>query len=429
MKNINKLQFQASPGVYQFLNGKGEVLYVGKAKNLKNRIKSYFAKEVGRGPAIEMMVKEAQEIKTMVCESEIEAVILEAELINKLQPKYNVRQKDDKTFLLIYISNDTYPKVSTIRYKEALLRKSKLKKREYFGPYPAGLALKKSLRYLRKIFKFRDCSEVKYRTYRKRGRPCLFGEINLCKAPCTDKISRQDYAKNIEWFKEFLRGNKKRIIKDIERAMKGASKAKRYEEAADLRDKIDALNHIHEVAVEIKDTFEDSSKILFKRIECFDISNIQGKFAVGAMSVVLRGKPAPSEYRKFKIKTVKDANDYAMMGEIIKRRLNKTPPAGGWPMPDLIVVDGGVAHLNLTKNILVDQKLNIPIVAIAKGERRDKDEFHFSDSPIAKYLKKTPELQRILINARDEAHRFAIQYYRKIHGKGLLENTTTDSIH
>jgi excinuclease ABC subunit C len=416
MKNINKLQLSTSPGIYQFLNEKGEVLYVGKAKNLKNRIKSYFAKEIGRGAAIEIMVKEATKIKTIVCESEIEAVILEAELITKLQPKYNVRQKDDKTFLLIHISNDTYPKVSTVRYKEALLLKSKLKKREYFGPYPAGLALKKSLRYLRKIFKFRDCSDSKYRIYQKRRRPCLSGDINLCTSPCTDKISREDYAKNIEWFKKFLRGNKKKIIKDIERAMRVASKAKRYEEAAELRDKVEALNHIHEVALDIKDTFESSSKVLFQRIECYDISNISGKFAVGAMSVVERGKVAPNEYRKFKIKAAHSANDYAMMGEIIKRRLNNR-----WKMPDLVVVDGGVAHLNLVKSILDDQKVEIPVVAIAKGEKRNKNEFHFSDSPIAKYIKKTPGLERALIIARDEAHRFAIQYYRKLHGKMLLE--------
>ena len=397
---------------------------MGKAKSLKNRIKSYFVREVGRGPAIELMVKEASDIKIIECESEIEAVVLEAELINKLQPKYNVRQKDDKTFLLVHISSEEYPKVSTVRYKEALLLKSKLKKREYFGPYPAGLALKKSLRYLRKIFQFRDCSKAKYRTYEKRGRPCLFGDIDLCTSPCIDKISIEDYATNIEWFKTFLRGNKKMIIRDIERAMNTASKATKYEEAADLRDKIESLNHIHEVAVDIKDTFESSSNILFQRIECFDISNISGKFAVGAMSVAERGKAVPSEYRKFKIKTVKGANEIAMMREMLERRFKHASKTSGWSMPDLIVIDGGVAHLNLVISILNHHKIDIPVVAIAKGEKRDKNEFHYSDSLIANYLKKTPELELTLIIARDEAHRFAIQYYRKLHRKQLLENNT-----
>ena len=214
------------------------------------------------------------------------------------------------------------------------------------------------------------------------------------------------------------------IIRDIERAMNTASKATKYEEAADLRDKIESLNHIHEVAVDIKDTFESSSNILFQRIECFDISNISGKFAVGAMSVAERGKAVPSEYRKFKIKTVKGANEIAMMREMLERRFKHASKTSGWSMPDLIVIDGGVAHLNLVISILNHHKIDIPVVAIAKGEKRDKNEFHYSDSLIANYLKKTPELELTLIIARDEAHRFAIQYYRKLHRKQLLENNT-----
>jgi excinuclease ABC subunit C len=419
MKNIKK-NLPPAPGVYQFLGEKGEILYVGKARNLKNRIKSYFSKNIGRGPAIELMIREAKNIKVIECESEIEAVILEAELINKIQPKYNVRQKDDKTFLLIHIPNEEYPRVSTVRYKEALMLGKNLKKREYFGPYPAGLALKQSLKFLRKIFKFRDCSETKFKTYRKKGRPCLYGDINLCAAPCIGSAIKEDYLNNIKWLKDFLRGEKKKIIKEIEKGMKAASHNQQFEKAAELRNKIDALNHIHEVALDIKDTFEGSSTILFRRIECFDISNIQGEYAVGAMSVMLDGKSTTCEYRKFKIRTVKGANEIAMMREVLDRRFNNDK----WPKPDLIVIDGGVAHLNLVNKILVDQKLSIPAVAIAKVEKRNKNELHFSDSPLANYIKKTPALTKLLVLARNEAHRFAIQYYRKLHTKGLLEDNT-----
>jgi len=412
-KKENTKEAPSFPGVYQFLDKKSEVLYVGKAKNLKNRIKSYFAREINRGVGIEIMVREAKHIKIIECESEIEAVLLEAELIKKLNPKYNIRQKDDKSFSLIEITCDDFPKVLISRFKEFESQKNTS---DYFGPYPSGDSLKKSLKYLRKIFPYMDCSKTKYNTYKRKKRFCLYGEIEICTAPCVDRISRLEYRKNINYLKNFLRGGKKKVIKSLEMEMKKYSRRREYEKAQITKIKLEALYHLRDVAVGIRDEFLISENILFNRIECYDISNIGGKYAVGGMSVFVGGERSLSEYRKFKIKTVKGTNDILMLKEIFVRRMRNE-----WLKPDLILIDGGVSQLRVIQEIVENKKLDIPVVSISKGKKRNKNEFHFSDSPIAKYILKTPSAQKVLIQARDEAHRFSINYYRTLHKKGLFD--------
>lgn len=426
--------FPKSPGVYFFLDAKGVVLYVGKAKKLNSRIKSYFLKNLDRGPVIDQMMELAVKADYTRTESEIEAVFLEAELIKKLWPKYNSALKDDKSFNFIRISKEEYPIVTLVRSREIDQNKKLKVKAELFGPYPAGLALKKSIRYLRRIFQFRDCSITKYNLADKKNRKCLYGDINICSAPCADGISKEEYRKNISYFRKFLRGKKKEIIKSLERDMKNASRSGNFELAAHHRDQILALNHLHQVAIGLRDDSFDSSKILFNRIECYDISNISGEYAVGAMSAITNGKADNSEYRKFKIKTVKGANDLAMLEEMLVRRFKNS-----WPKPDLIVIDGGINQLNIAKKVIEELKsessrqslsrtllidsnnnFDIPIVSIAKGAKRDKNELHFSNQNIAQYIKKTPVAQKSIILARDEAHRFAIKYYRLLHGKDLF---------
>jgi len=391
---------------------KSEVLYVGKAKNLKNRIKSYFAKEINRGAGILTMLKEAKYVKTIECESEIEAVLLEAELIKKLKPKYNIRQKDDKSFSLIEITKEDYPKVIVSRFKDFESQKNKL---DYFGPYPFGDSLKKSLKYLRKIFPYMDCSKHKYNSYKRKKRTCLYGEIEICTAPCIDRISRLEYRKNINYLKTFLRGGKKQVIEKLEKEMKAYSKQKKYEKASKTLKKLEALYHLRDVAIGIRDEFLVSENILFNRIECYDISNILGKYAVGGMSVFIRGKKSLKDYRKFKIKSMESANDLLMMREVFERRVKNN-----WPKPDLILVDGGENHLRAIREIVESNKLDIPVVSISKGAKRDKNEFYFSDSLTAKYIKSTPSAQKVLIQARDEAHRFSINYYRTLHKKRVF---------
>ena len=409
-------EFPKSPGVYQFIGSDGDILYVGKAKNLNSRIKSYFLKEIGRGPGIEIMVGLATDVKYLVTDSEIEAVLLEAELIKKLKPKYNIRAKDDKSFLIIKITKstkDNFPCVELVRSSNVDITD---KSADYFGPYPAGLLLKKSLNYLRKVFPFRDCSKTKFRTYQKKCRPCIYGDIRVCTSPCANWVNKTEYQKNINYLKSFLRGKKSDIYKKLNLEMAKLSKMKRFEEAGLVRDQLHALDHLKDVAIGLRDDVFDSGKILFKRIECYDISNIGADFAVGSMIVFMDGKKSTDDYRKFKIKFQDGSNDLKMMKEMLERRFNNN-----WPKPDLIIIDGGETHLQVAKRVLDFTNLEIPLISIAKGAKRKKNEFHFGDEKIAKYFHRNLSIQNIAISARDEAHRFAISYYRSLHKKNIFK--------
>lgn len=503
IKNFPKI-----PGVYQFIGESGEILYVGKAKNLQNRLKSYFAREIGRGLGIDLMVQQAKDIKIYETESEIEAVILEADLIGKLKPKYNIRQKDDKSFLAIKITKPksrtwsveggtdiTAPNpslerrgiqgidpseiscVGLVRFRDVDLAD---KSAWYFGPYPSGELLKKSMRYLRRIFPFRDCSDRKFVRYSSFNRKCLYGDIGICPGVCVGENVKTEYQKNVKLFIDFLRGKKGKIVKDLEKEMAKLSRAKKFEQASILRDRLKALGHLKDVAIGIKDDVATPTSILFKRIECYDISNIQGEYAVGSMVVFEGGEPNKNEYRKFKIRgnritfnsnealtlpygfrgasridtpaicsfsegwslavpagrqvtdkrLTQDASqgDLQMMEEMLRRRFHHTlhkashGTGNNWPLPNLIIIDGGLVHLNLTRKILGELKLDISVVSIAKGPGRKKNEFHFANQSIAQYFHSNVDLQRVAVKARNEAHRFAIEYYRKLHRKDLLNS-------
>jgi excinuclease ABC subunit C len=458
------------PGVYRFIDASGEILYVGKAKNLQNRLRQYFLKELGRGPAIAQMVEKAARIEWSETDSEIEAVILEADLIKKLKPKYNVRLKDDKSFLAIKIakkiskssppagglipkqilnskyksqtkkpaSNETiFPAIELVRYKDVDLSD---KSAEFFGPYPAGLLLKKSLRYLRKIFPYRDCSKTKYNTYKKRNRSCIYGDIRVCTAPCVGWVGEERYLKNIRYLKNFLKGRKKVVIADLQKEMVALSRDKKFEEAALVRNQLQALNHLKEVAIGLRDDVFTIEHTLFKRIECYDISNLGEEFAVGSMVVFVDGKAENGEYRKFKIKNAEsriqdsakpltppslpshdqegrgNKSDLERLQQVLQRRFKNN-----WSKPDLIIIDGGEMQLKVAKEVLKEFELNISLISISKGKERKKNDFHYADSNLAKYFSKDKALQNIAISARDEAHRFAISYYRKLHQKSVLE--------
>jgi len=418
-KDFNKLvDLPKQPGVYHFLDENGVVLYVGKAKNLKNRVKQYFLKELGRGPSIGQMVERATGIRWIETESEIEAVILEAELIRKLKPKYNIRSKDDKSFLVIKITKknqktNEFPCVELVRYKDLDLKD---KTADYFGPYPAGLLLKKSLRYLRKIFPYRDCSQAKFKTYSKKKRACIYGDIALCNAPCIGNLSAKDYQRNIFLLKSFLRGKKQKVIDSLEKLMKEKSKKHQFEEAAVIRNRLQALYHIKNVAIGIRDDLYSSNELIFSRIECYDISNIGDKYAVGSMVVFTNSKMDKDQYRKFKIRG-KSISDLERLQQVLERRFNND-----WPLPDLVVIDGGKQQLKVAKEVINGLNLNIPIISISKGPKRNRNEFHYSNAAVANYFKNNLTAKNIIMSSRDEAHRFAINYYRKVHNKELFND-------
>ena len=416
IKKLARGEITTLPGVYIFIDKKGDILYIGKAKNLRSRVKSYFNRleelRENRSEAIFQMVNKINQIRIFPTDSEIEAILLEAELINKQKPKYNSRQKDDKSFYLIKIDKKKYPNVELVRS-----RNIRIKKRDiiYFGPYYSGDLVKKALRILRKIFPYTNCSQTKFLRQSKVKRACLYGDLNLCLSPCV--AVENENLEQLDFLIDFLRGNKKKIIKNLEKKMFNLSKEKKFEQAKILRDKIFALSHLNRYPLGIKDSFSDFQNFAnFPRIEAYDISNIGGDFAVGAMTVASLGKIDKKEYKKFKIKTINEQNDIAMTAEIIERRLKND-----WPMANLIIIDGGVQHLRVVSKILRNLELKIPIVAIAKGIDRKKDELHFSSLKLSEYFKNNKDLMMLIIDLRNEAHRFSQNYYRTLHRKGLTK--------
>ncbi len=415
------------PGCYLFKNRAGEVLYVGKALSLRDRVRSYFSGPTDR-PNIRPLVKEIFEIETVTTDSEIEAVLLEPDLIKKFRPRFNIRQRDDKSFLMIEIENyrieksvsrvsrqpvghQLYPRIHLIRLND-YRKKKKTKKTKgnlYFGPYPSSYSLKRAMRQLRKIFPFRDCAPSKFDRYQRLGRGCLYHSLNLCPAPCVPAIDQKDYRTVLGQLIRFIRGEKKRLVKDLELLMKNEAAKKNFEKAVIVRDQLYGLRHIHQVAGlrrEDLNRIRDEVKEGPRRIEAYDISNIQGQFSVGSMVVFEQGIPKKSDYRRFRIKTVSGANDTAALAEVVARRLGHPE----WPLPDLFLIDGGLGQLLAVGRVIEDRKINRPILAIAKGRSRKRldrrwrgEESFLSDN--------------LLCHARDEAHRFAVSYYRKLHLK------------
>jgi excinuclease ABC subunit C len=404
-----------SPGVYKFINPEGVVIYIGKAKIIRNRVANYFNSGGDQRPMIGQLVSQIVKIEYIECDSEVEALILESALISKIRPKYNARLKDDKSYQMIKISADNFPRVSLVRYADYQLKK--ISREHYFGPFPESGDVKKALKILRKIFLFADCNQQKFTNYQKRGRACLFGMIGNCQAPCIGKISEEGYKKELDFLLGFLRGQKKSVISSIEKEMKISSNKHQFERAAFLRDRLNTLRKLNQNQV-INDDFKSFYEEKINRIEAFDISNISGELSVGSMSVVIDSKSESSEYRRFRIKTVFGINDPAMIAEVLKRRLAHRE----WPLPDLIVIDGGEGQFAAAKGEIQKSRQKIRLIAIAKGPSRKDDRLIYEDPELEKIIKKEENTLREIKYARDEAHRFAVKYFHERQLKNLIHS-------
>ncbi len=385
------------PGVYFFKDSSGTILYVGKAANLKKRVCSYFQNPKDLGGRLEKMIDQVAKIDFVQTDSEIEALLLEAELVKRYQPKYNVRLKDDKGYLYLGITKgEDFARVFFARKPDLAKIQA-----EYFGPYTSADSLRKAIKFLRRIFPIRTCRKMPKKV-------CLWYHIDRCAGPCEGKISKTEYRKIIRQLKQFLKGGKKNLQKTIEAQMKAVAKSKDFEKAAILRDRLFALKHLDKVWMATRQVKEK----IPKRIECYDISNIMGDEATGSMVVFADGQADKNEYRRFKIKTVRGISDTEMLAEVLERRFKRDD----WPLPNLIIIDGGVGQLNVARKIVLEKSnLNIPIVAIAKGrKKRNKDRLFFAGK---KALTDKKLIQRI----RNEAHRFAIKYHRLLRSKRMLE--------
>lgn len=405
----------ASPGVY-LMKGQGQgLLYVGKAASLKARLQSYF-RQRPVSARLEALITSIKDIEFILTANEAEALLLENALIKSRQPKYNVALRDDKNYPLLKLTlNEKFPRLIITRRKIP-------DGARYFGPFTEARLLRQALAFLRRVFPLRTCRVMPKRV-------CLNYYLRQCLAPCADKAGDGKYKEIVKGLIMFLEGKRPELIRQLEDAMAKASKEKRFEDAARLRDQMRSLTQA--VSAPIRqgaEQLEALKEILRlkkspKRIEAFDVSNISGKEAVGSMVVFANGSPYKNGYRKFKIKTVAGIDDYSMMREIVRRRYEKLIEARQ-ALLDLIIIDGGRGHLASAVDEL--QKLglrNIPVIAIAK---------EFEDIFVQgrqEPVKLTPNssVLHLIQWIRDEAHRFAIGYHKVLRGR-LTSTSALDGI-
>jgi excinuclease ABC subunit C len=426
-------KFPETPGVYIMKDATGHILYVGKAANLRRRVSSYF--ERPHDVRIQTLVSRIARIDFEQKDTALEALIREAELIKTLTPPFNVREKDDKSFLYFEITREKFPRVLLVRGAGVITdgrsgaggaRRGVVAERKRFGPFTSASSAREALRILRRIFPWstHDPDEIG-----RMKRPCFNYEIGLCPGTCIGAITHDDYMKNIERLQMFFEGKKARIVRVLEKEMKAASKKQEFERAGTLRRQMFALRHIQDTAL-----ISDNEMLVAiggargvggagsatlragYRIEGYDISNISGTSAVGSMVVFEHGVPNKNEYRKFKIRSIFQPNDVGMLKEVLERRFAHTAPSDDgaprgagkdrWPMPNLVLIDGGLAQVNTARRVLLRAGIKVPIIGIAKGPKRDRNDII---GLVPKGVQKAT-----LIKVRDEAHRFAIAYHKTL---------------
>jgi len=401
-----------SPGVYFFIkksradDGKEykKILYIGKATSLKDRVRSYFSTNIvsTRSPLVLKMLNEFTEIEHTKTDSVLEALVLEAYLIKKHQPDANIKEKDNKSFNFVVITDEDFPRILTIRSRELLNSKeSVVGKISYsFGPFPNGSQLKEALRIIRRMFPYRDKCEL------NQLKPCFNCQIGLCPGTCVGKVTKEEYGETIKNIILFFEGDKKRLVKNLEKQMERFAQEKKFEEANITKRTLFTLNHIQDISLIKEEVFNRSSLHSETiRIESYDIAHLSGKNVVGVMTVIEDGEIIKSEYRKFKIKNDPGVNDTKALNEVLSRRLGHIE----WKFPDLVVVDGGTAQKRVMEKVLRDNKMNIPVVSVVKDERHRPKEI-LGD-------KKWLEYEREILLSNSEAHRYAINFHRNLRGK------------
>ena len=557
----------ACPGVYIMHDDKDAIIYVGKAISLKNRVRQYFQKSRNLGIKKEQMVEQIARFEYIITDSELEALVLESNLIKEHRPKYNTMLKDDKNYPFIKVTvGEEFPRIM-------LARKMKKDRSRYFGPYTSSTAVKDVIELTRKLYHLRSCNRSLPRDIGKE-RPCLYYHIKQCNGPCQGYISQEDYKKQVDGLLDFLNGNHREILKELEEKMLRASDKLDFEEAAQYRDLIQSVERIGErqkitdqhredkdiiaAAIEGEDAvaqvffmrdgkligrdhfymkiapgddrkgvlssflkqfyagtpfipkeimlqeevedmelvaqwlekkkgqkvritvpkkgtkeklvelaYQNAQMVLqrdkerikreegrtigavkeiaallglaeINRIEAFDISNISGFQSVGSMVVYEKGKPKKSDYRKFRIKWVKGANDYASMEEVLTRRFihgldeqeerkaeNLEDDYGSFTrFPDLLMMDGGKGQVNIALDVLEKLDLHIPVCGMVKDDRHRTRGLYYNNEEIP--IDKDSEGFKLITRIQDEAHRFAIEYHRSLRSKGQVHSMLED---
>jgi excinuclease ABC subunit C len=411
-------------GVYIFKNKLGEVLYIGKAISLKNRLSYYTKNENELYPKVAKFLAQAHKLSWIVVRNDLEAILLEMNLIRSLKPKYNAISKDDKRPLYVWITNDKFPRVKTARIEVK-------GKGDYFGPFPSGYKMRKIMKSLRKIFPYCSCNI-------NRKKSCLYADLGLCKpSPHLIKTKKEasEYKSNIRRLKYFLSGKIDKVIKILEKEMKTFSDSQEFEKADEIKTKITDINYLLSQKHNIEEYLENStikshliksqnkalSNLLgmkkIRRIEGYDIANTSGENSTASMVVFEDGLANTSAYKRFKIKYTKGPNDPQMIYETLLRRFNHDE----WNFPDLILVDGGKGQVKAACKASFDHGLNIKVIGIAK--RLEQLVFmEDSNFRVETLAMDSPAL--ILLKAvRDEAHRFATNYHKKLRNNKLFINS------
>lgn len=547
-----------NPGVYLMKNDQGEIIYVGKAVNLRNRVRSYFRELKPEQAKTKALVKHIADLEYILADNELEALVLECNLIKKYKPKYNISLKDDKTYPYLKITNEDYPQVLVTR---KVLRDGA----RYFGPYPSVNELRNSLELIRKIFPFRSCRQKVFTN----DRPCLNAHIQMCYAPCIGRISKEEYNAMIDQIALFFEGKQDGLVKRLRQEMEQAAENLQFEQAARLRDQLQGIEQIMtqqkavlgsdgdedviamarglnqccvqiffirngkivgrenyflrgtddssrgevitsfmkqfylncqfiprnillETELEEQDILEQwltekkESRVYLKvpkrgqakelvelvgrnalealtkqeledsyqqqrttgaleqlqqilglpqlpqRMECYDISNTQGTESVASMVVFADGKPKKDQYRRFKIKTVEGANDYASLREVLLRRFRRgleeqadeNTEGKFHILPDMIMMDGGRGQVNIALQVLQELGLDIPVCGMVKDNHHRTRGLYYQNEEISIDTQSEPFL--LITRMQDEAHRFAITYHRSLRGKRNLTSILDD---
>ncbi len=396
--------FPSECGVYIFKDKRGGILYVGKATNIRERVKSHFRQY--HSPRHRLLLNRIHNIEYTLLPNEESALLLEQALIKENKPPFNVELKDDKSYPYVRISQEEFPSVSIVRIRTQ-------KQGLFLGPFTNKKILKKALNLIRRIIKFRTCRKM-------RKNACLNYHLGLCPGPCIGKINSQEYNENIKYLVMVLEGKRRDLAGDLEAKMNTLSSQQKFEEAGLVRDKLKALLSIYQglkgylqEATLLKDLLD--LKKLPRWIEGIDLSTIQGSFSTGSVVVFLDGEPLKSEYRRYRIKNRVINSDLEMLREVVRRRYVRVL-AEKRNLPDLILIDGGRVHLREAVKQIRSLGLDIPVIALAK----DKEKIYMVGRKEPLILPENSWALHLLQRVRNEAHRFAGKYHRLLRKKSFF---------
>lgn len=422
------------PGCYRMRDARGTIIYVGKAASLRKRVQSYFREATLRSapPKLRSLIHSVADLDWIEVRSEAEALLTEGKLIKDYRPRYNVDFRDDKRFLLIRMNvQEPLPQLKAVRLQ-------KNDGAQYFGPYASSAAARAAIEFAERRFGLRRCRPRVPGA--EEHRHCINDIVRFCAAPCIGKVSADEYRQRAATAAEFLRGERPEYLAELRAAMETAAQALDFEKAAAVRDSLRLLAEATRRRVRISGTpavaqataetglRELQTAFGLARppqvIEGFDISNISGTLAVASMVCAEGGIPQTHRYRRFRIRTVSGSDDPAMMAEVIRRRYGRLKDEGR-PMPDLILVDGGVPQLHAARTEL--QRLGLEGIAVAALAKRF-EEIYIGTGKAPVPLATDSAAVKVLQRLRDEAHRFALAYHQRLRAK-LIRESRLDDIH